>query len=156
MIHENLINYNQESEKIDPYPPCGGPSDPKFKPDGLLNFVTNKLSLIIPYFRRKNDNELYFPEGIVSVKNDIEKDFKLIVPTDIIPNYALELSNIKEEEVKIRIPAGVATGNYLTRRGEGNRGPRKGPAGDLIIIIEEEEHEHFERHGNDILYNLTC
>jgi molecular chaperone DnaJ len=61
----------------------------------------------------------------------------------------------KDEEVKVRIPAGVATGNYLTRRGEGNVGPNKGPQGDLIILIEEKEHSLFERHGNDILYNLA-
>lgn len=61
----------------------------------------------------------------------------------------------KDEEVKVRIPAGVATGNYLTRRGDGNVGPNKGPAGDLIILIEEKEHSIFERHGNDILYTLT-
>jgi molecular chaperone DnaJ len=60
----------------------------------------------------------------------------------------------KDEEVKIRIPAGVATGNYLTRRGEGNKGPRNGPAGDLVVLIEEKEHPHFERHGDDVLYNL--
>lgn len=60
----------------------------------------------------------------------------------------------KEEEIKVRIPAGVATGNYLTRRGEGNKGPRNGPAGDLIILIEEKEHPLFERHGDDVLFDL--
>ncbi|MBI5059788.1 molecular chaperone DnaJ [candidate division KSB1 bacterium] len=56
--------------------------------------------------------------------------------------------------VDVSIPAGVATGNYLTLRGEGNAGPRGGPAGDLIAIIEEVEHEHFRRDGDNILYTL--
>ncbi|MGH7452091.1 MAG: molecular chaperone DnaJ [bacterium] len=59
-----------------------------------------------------------------------------------------------EKTITIDIPAGVAAGNYLTVRGEGNIGPRGGPAGDLLIVVEEKEHEYFERHGDDILYDL--
>ncbi|KAA3655928.1 MAG: molecular chaperone DnaJ [Calditrichaeota bacterium] len=59
-----------------------------------------------------------------------------------------------DHEVEIEIPAGVATGNYLTIQGEGNVGPKGGPAGDVIVIIEEKEHEYFERNGNDIIYEL--
>ncbi len=57
--------------------------------------------------------------------------------------------------VSVKIPAGVATGNYLTLRGEGNKGARNGPAGDLIVLIEEKEHPLFDRHGDDILYELV-
>ena len=39
-------------------------------------------------------------------------------------------------------------------RGKGNVGPRGGPAGDVIVIIEEKKHDIFERHGNDIIYDL--
>lgn len=60
----------------------------------------------------------------------------------------------KDALTKVKIPAGVATGNYLTMRGEGNEGPRGGPAGDLIIVFEEEEHDTFERHGDDIVFVL--
>ncbi len=60
----------------------------------------------------------------------------------------------KERKVKVKIPAGVSTGNYLTLRGQGNAGQRGGPAGDLIVLIEVEEHPDFERHGDDILYDL--
>ena len=60
-----------------------------------------------------------------------------------------------ETMVTVKIPAGVSTGNYLTLRGEGNVGKRGGPAGDLIVIIEEKEHDLFERHGDDILYELN-
>ncbi len=60
-----------------------------------------------------------------------------------------------EETVKVKIPSGVAKGNYLTLRGQGNAGLRGGPAGDLLVIIDELEHEHFERRDNDIYYPLA-
>jgi len=59
-----------------------------------------------------------------------------------------------ENTISINIPAGVASGNYITLRGEGHAGPRGGPAGDAIVIIEEQEHPYFERHGDDVLYDL--
>jgi molecular chaperone DnaJ len=59
-----------------------------------------------------------------------------------------------EVTLSVNIPAGVSTGNYLTLRGQGNAGLRGGPAGDVYVVIEEKPHEHFERHGDDILYRL--
>ncbi len=59
-----------------------------------------------------------------------------------------------ESTIKVKIPAGVAEGNYLTLRGEGNAGRRGGPSGDLIVVIEEARHEHFKRNGDDIIYEL--
>jgi molecular chaperone DnaJ len=58
------------------------------------------------------------------------------------------------ETVKVKIPAGVSSGNYITIRGGGDRGERGGPAGDLYVIIDEEEDGVFERHGNDVLIDL--
>lgn len=60
----------------------------------------------------------------------------------------------EERRIKVRIPAGVESGNYLTLRGEGNVGPRGGPQGDLLIVIEVETHPLFERHGDDVLLDL--
>lgn len=60
-----------------------------------------------------------------------------------------------EEKVKVRIPAGVSNGNYITLRGQGNAGIRGGEAGDLIILIEELEHDQFERDGNNIVHDLV-
>lgn len=59
-----------------------------------------------------------------------------------------------ESTIKVKIPAGVGDGNYLTLRGEGNAGRRGGPNGDLIIVIEEAAHEHFKRDGDDIVFEL--
>ncbi|MBI5464616.1 MAG: molecular chaperone DnaJ [Ignavibacteriales bacterium] len=59
-----------------------------------------------------------------------------------------------ESTIKVNVPAGVSEGNYLTLQGQGNAGKRSGSTGDLIVVIEEEEHEHFRRNGNDIIYDL--
>ena len=59
-----------------------------------------------------------------------------------------------ENSISVKIPAGVSSGNYIRLAGEGNVGPKNGPAGDAIVVIEEIEHDIFERHGDDILYHL--
>jgi len=60
-----------------------------------------------------------------------------------------------EETVKVKIPSGVGNGNYLTLRGQGNAGIRGGESGDLIVIIEELEHQYFERKADDIYYDTN-
>ena len=59
-----------------------------------------------------------------------------------------------DEKIKVNIPSGVANGNYITLRRQGNAGIRGGQPGDLIILIDEKKHEHFQREGNDIYYDL--
>jgi len=54
----------------------------------------------------------------------------------------------------IDVPAGVSDGNYIPLRGKGNAGRHGGPAGDIIVLIEEREHKHFVRNGNDVIYEL--
>lgn len=55
-----------------------------------------------------------------------------------------------EKQVLVRIPAGVATGQYMTMRGVGNVGPRGGPRADILVVFEVEEDERFERDGEDL------
>lgn len=59
-----------------------------------------------------------------------------------------------DETIEIEIPAGVEEGMQLSMRGRGNAGEKGGPAGDLLITIEEKEHESFERDGQNIIYEL--
>ncbi len=62
---------------------------------------------------------------------------------------------IKEEEIiKINIPAGVAEGMQLNVSGKGNAARRGGMNGDLIVLIEEQNHPELIRDGNDLLYQL--
>lgn len=59
-----------------------------------------------------------------------------------------------EEVIEIKIPAGVADGMVLNLAGRGNAGPNGGPAGDIQVMITEEENDTFVRDGNDLIYNL--
>ncbi|HAD98023.1 MAG TPA: molecular chaperone DnaJ, partial [Cryomorphaceae bacterium] len=60
----------------------------------------------------------------------------------------------KEETVSIKIPAGVVDGMQLKMSGKGNAGPMGGVNGDLIVVIEEQEHEELKRDGNNLHYDL--
>lgn len=59
-----------------------------------------------------------------------------------------------EETLSIDIPAGVQDGMQLSMSGRGNAGERGGPAGDLLILIEEEPHPQLVRRELDVVYNL--
>ncbi len=62
---------------------------------------------------------------------------------------------IKGEEVmELNIPAGVANEMQLSVRGKGNAAARGGIAGDLIVVIEEEEHPELKRDGANLHYEL--
>ena len=54
------------------------------------------------------------------------------------------------ETLAVHVPAGIATGNFIPLRGMGDVGPRGGPAGDLIVLIEEKPHPVFDRDGDDL------
>jgi molecular chaperone DnaJ len=58
------------------------------------------------------------------------------------------------EVIDVRIPGGITEGMQITMRSKGNAGKRGGAPGDLIILIEETPHEQFERHGDDVIYEL--
>lgn len=59
-----------------------------------------------------------------------------------------------ERRIKVRVPPGVHSGNYLTLRGQGHVGPNGGPPGDILVLIEVKEDDRFERHGDDVVYHL--
>ncbi len=59
-----------------------------------------------------------------------------------------------EEIITIKIPAGVSGGMQIPVQGKGNAAPRGGVPGDLLVLVEEEEHKDLVRDGNDLIYNL--
>lgn len=59
-----------------------------------------------------------------------------------------------EETIEIEIPAGVEEGMQLSLRGKGNAGLRGGPAGDLLINIEEIPHDFLQRDGMNLIHEL--
>jgi molecular chaperone DnaJ len=60
----------------------------------------------------------------------------------------------EQSEISLKVPAGVATGNYIPVPGMGDAGARGAPAGDLIAHIEEVEHPLFLRDGDDLIVEI--
>ena len=61
---------------------------------------------------------------------------------------------VAEETVSIKIPAGVVDGMQLKVSGKGNEAPGNGVSGDLLVAIEEVEHEKLQREGDNLHYDL--
>ncbi len=59
-----------------------------------------------------------------------------------------------DETIKIDIPAGVSEGMQLSMSGKGNAGEQGGPSGDLIITIDEIEHDELNRDGSNVVFDL--
>lgn len=60
----------------------------------------------------------------------------------------------KEETVSIKIPPGVVEGMQLKVAGKGNDAAGQGISGDLLVVIEEKEHELLKREGDNLHYDL--
>ncbi len=61
---------------------------------------------------------------------------------------------LETSEIKINIPAGVEHGMRLRIAGEGEAGIKGGPSGDLYVIVHVEDHEIFERQGDDLYVEI--
>lgn len=61
---------------------------------------------------------------------------------------------LKEELVYLKIPSGVNSDMQLSIPNKGNVPIRGNKPGDLLIIIEEEEHKVLKREKNNIIYKL--
>ncbi len=55
-----------------------------------------------------------------------------------------------DKTIKVSVPAGVATGQYMTLRGVGNAGARGGERGDVHVVFEVADDPRFERDGEDL------
>jgi molecular chaperone DnaJ len=58
------------------------------------------------------------------------------------------------KDLTVDVPAGVTSENYITMRGEGNAGPRGGPRGDVVVLLEVEEDPRFVREGSHLIHEL--
>lgn len=60
-----------------------------------------------------------------------------------------------ERTVTVDVPPGVGSNNYLTLRGQGAAGPRGGPTGDLIVMLDVKDDDRFERQGEHLVHDLA-
>ena len=61
---------------------------------------------------------------------------------------------VEEETVVVKIPAGVVEGMQLKVSGKGNDAPGNGISGDLLVAIQEKEHDTLKREGDNLHYDL--
>lgn len=61
---------------------------------------------------------------------------------------------VAEETVSVKIPPGVVDGMQLKVTGKGNEAPGNGISGDLLVVIEEQEHPVLKREGDNLHYDL--
>lgn len=59
-----------------------------------------------------------------------------------------------DDGLKVKVPAGVATGQKLKIAGKGNAPRGSGSEGDLFVIVSVAEHELFRRRGDDVVVEL--
>ncbi|MEW5914258.1 MAG: molecular chaperone DnaJ [Thermodesulfobacteriota bacterium] len=57
-------------------------------------------------------------------------------------------------ELSVQVPAGIAHGQRLRMRGEGEGGYAGGPPGDLYVVVHQQPHEVFERQNDDLYRRL--
>ena len=60
----------------------------------------------------------------------------------------------QQQEIKIKIPAGIDNNQVITMRGKGNASVKNGPNGDLLINVSVENHEILVRDGYNLLLDL--
>ena len=60
----------------------------------------------------------------------------------------------KSRKIKVDIPAGIDHGQTISLRGEGDKGSKGGPAGDLFINVTIKPHSLFRREGNNVLCDV--
>ena len=61
----------------------------------------------------------------------------------------------KPKKLQVKVPAGVDTGARLRVTGEGDIGPKGGPAGDLYIVLHVQDDERFERQDTELFYTAA-
>jgi molecular chaperone DnaJ len=71
--------------------------------------------------------------------------------TNPCPNCRGEGRLHGSKQVKVKVPPGVAGGNYMTLESQGNAARNRGIPGNLVVVFEEEEHNHFVRQGDNII-----
>ncbi len=63
-------------------------------------------------------------------------------------------TEMRPRQVKVRIPAGVATDQRIRLKGKGGPGAQGGPPGDLYVVVKVAPHPLFGRRGRDLTLNV--
>jgi molecular chaperone DnaJ len=73
------------------------------------------------------------------------------VPSERCPTCGGSGEVRSRKKVNITVPSGVDTGTKIRLKGQGGRGLRDGPAGDLVLTFQVEPDRFFRREGLDVI-----
>ncbi len=76
------------------------------------------------------------------------------VITDPCPTCNGSGSEVRPRDVKVRIPAGVKSGQKIRLKGRGGPGRLGGEPGDLFVKVRVKDHPLFGRAGKDLILDL--
>lgn len=62
----------------------------------------------------------------------------------------------RPDQLKVKVPPGVATGQKLKIRGKGNDSRGDHMSGDLFVLVNVEDHPLFRRRGDDLLCEVPA
>lgn len=79
------------------------------------------------------------------------RGFKVVKPC---PTCEGDGRHTVEDALKVKIPAGVATGQKLKLKSKGDAPRGSGPEGDLYVVVSVAEHPLFRRRGDDVLVDV--
>jgi molecular chaperone DnaJ len=60
----------------------------------------------------------------------------------------------RHKKIRVTIPAGIDEGHQIRLSGEGEAGPRGGPAGNLYVAVHVTPHVSLRREGTEIYHEL--
>jgi molecular chaperone DnaJ len=60
----------------------------------------------------------------------------------------------RDKKLEVSVPAGIEDGTRIRLAGEGEVGPRGGPAGDLYVFVHVASHPIFKRDGADLICHV--
>jgi molecular chaperone DnaJ len=60
----------------------------------------------------------------------------------------------RTKRLRVAVPAGIDDGHQIRLAGEGEAGPRGGPAGSLYVAVDVTPHPHLRREGTELYYEL--
>ena len=60
----------------------------------------------------------------------------------------------EKRDLSVEVPPGVTSENYITLRGHGSVGPRGGPRGDVVVLLDVQEDPRFVREGPHLVHEF--
>jgi curved DNA-binding protein len=89
-----------------------------------------------------------FDPGIFGGGQDVETELEISLAEAY--TGAMRQLSVDGKRLKVRIPAGAATGTRVRVRGEGGQGRSGGPRGHLYLKVRVSPDHRFERKGDDL------